>query len=433
MTAGLLELALILILIIANGIFSGSEIALISARKVRLENLIKSGQRGASIALKLANDPNDFLSTVQIGITLIGVLSGAIAGATIAKRLADLLAQVPLLQGQSEALGVGIMVTIITYLSLVIGELVPKRIALNNPEQIACTVAKPMRWLSRLTSPLVYVLSSSTEAIVRILGIQDSNAPNVTEEEIKVLIRQGTESGMFEESEQEMVERVFRLADRSIKSLMTPRTEIVWLNSKSPLEENLALISNSNHSRFPLGDGTLDDCRGIIRGSRFLASYLSDHNINLIALAQPPLYVAESTPALHVLEQFQQSGMHTALVTDEYGGIEGLVTLTDLMEGIVGDLPSAETADEPMAVQRDDGSWLFDGLLSIDEFRTILDDYALPEMGTQYHTLGGFVMHSVMHIPRVGEHFEWGGLRFEVVDMDDKRVDKILVTPLSFK
>lgn len=431
MTAGLIEFALILVLIVANGIFSGSEIALISARKVRLENLVNSGHRNARIALKLANEPNDFLSTVQIGITLIGVLSGAIAGATLAKRLAELLQNVPFLAAQSQALSVGIMVTVITYLSLVIGELVPKRIALNNPEQIACTVAKPMRWLSSLTAPLVYLLSTSTDLLLKLLGIQTSEEPSITEEEIKVLIRQGTESGTFEESEQEMVERVFRLADRSIKSLMTPRTEMVWLNSKSPLAENLALISNSNHSRFPVGVGTLDDCIGIIRGSRLLAAYLEDSQIDLSSLVQPPLYVAESTPALNVLEQFQQTGMHSALVTDEYGGIEGLVTLTDLMEGIVGDLPSAETQDEPMAVQRDDGSWLFDGLLSVDEFRTILSDHELPEMGTQYHTLGGFMMHSVMRIPRVGEHFEWGGLRFEVVDMDGKRVDKVLVTPLS--
>ncbi len=430
MTAVLMEFGLILILIIANGIFSGSEIALISARKVRLENLVNSGQRGARIALKLANDPNDFLSTVQIGITLIGVLSGAIAGATLAKRLAEVLQKIPVVSAQSQALSVGIMVTVITYLSLVIGELVPKRIALNNPEQIACTVAKPMRWLSGLTAPLVYLLGSSTDLLLKLLGIQTSEEPNITEEEIKVLIRQGAESGMFEESEQEMVERVFRLADRSIKSLMTPRTEMVWLNSKAPLAENLALISSSNHSRFPVGVGTLDDCIGIVRGSRLLAAYLEDTNIDLNSLVQPPLYVAESTPALIVLEQFQQTGMHSALVTDEYGGIEGLVTLTDLMEGIVGDLPSAETQDEPMAVEREDGSWLFDGLLSVDEFRTILSDYELPEMGTHYHTLGGFIMHSVMHIPRVGEHFEWGGLRFEVVDMDGKRVDKVLVTPL---
>lgn len=434
MSAIAIEVIFVLSLIFANGIFSGSEIAVISARKVRLEQLADRGNRKARVALKLANAPNDFLSTVQIGITLIGILSGAVAGATIAERLEEVFQRIPVLQPYSEGISVGIVVSVITYLSLVIGELVPKRIALNAPEQIACAIAKPMRLLSRFAAPLVYLLSLSTDLLLKLLGIQASEEPAVTEEEIKVLIRQGAESGMFEESEHEMVERVFRLGDRSVKSMMTPRTEIAWIDSESSMAENLQEVNDSTYSRFPVGRGSLDQCVGIVRGSSLLAAQLFNPTTELAALIQPPLYIAESTRALNVLEQFKQTGIHMALVTDEYGGIEGLVTLTDLMEAIVGDLPSAETQDEPMAVQREDGSWLVEGLLAIDEFRDMFSDESLPAMPThQYHTLGGFVMHSLMHIPRTGEHFEWGGLRFEVMDMDGTRVDKVLVTPIQSK
>jgi putative hemolysin len=436
MSAIATEIIFILVLIVANGIFSGSEIAVISARKVRLEQLASRGNRKARIALKLANAPNDFLSTVQIGITLIGILSGAVAGATIAERLAVVFEGIPALQPYSEGISVGIVVSVITYLSLVVGELAPKRIALNNPEQIACTVASPMRLLSRVAAPLVHLLGASTELLLKVLGVKASEEPAVTEEEIRVMIRQGAESGMFEESEQEMVERVFRLGDRSIKSLMTPRTEIVWLDSESPLDENLQEVIDSAYSRFPIGQGSLDRCLGFVRGSSLLAARLSslgsDQAINLEALIQPPLYIAESSRALNVLEQFKQTGMHIALLTDEYGGIEGLVTLNDLMEAIVGELPSAESQDEPMAIQREDGSWLLDGLLSIDEFKVLFGYDALPdEHNDPYHTLGGFVMHSLKEIPRTSDHFEWSGLRFEVVDMDGTRVDKVLVTPLE--
>ena len=425
------EIIFVLLLIIANGIFSGSEIAVISARKVRLEQSANQGNAKARVALKLAQDPNDFLSTVQIGITLIGVLSGAVAGATIADRLAVVLDAIPFLQPYKDGLSVGIVVGVITFLSLVIGELLPKRIALNAPEQIACTVAKPMRLLSKIASPLVYLLSISTDLLLKVLGIKASDEPSVTEEEIKMMIRQGAEAGMFEESEQEMVERIFRLGDRSVKGIMTPRTEIVWLDVESPLSENLDEVINSPYSRFPVGRDNIDQCLGTVRGSSLLSACLNDqNNVSLESLIQPPVYVAESTRALNLLEQFKQTGIHIALVTDEYGGVEGLVTLNDLMEAIVGDLPSLENQDDPTAMQREDGSWLLDGLLSIDEFRDILkDDISLPQIQTNdYHTLGGFVMHSLKHIPRTGEYFEWNDLRFEVMDMDGTRVDKVMVS-----
>ncbi len=432
-----IEIIFVLLLIIANGVFSGSEIAVISSRKVRLEQSANQGNAKARVALKLAQDPNDFLSTVQIGITLIGVLSGAVAGATLAARLALVLDAIPFLQSYKDGLSVGIVVGVITFLSLVIGELVPKRIALNDPEQIACTVAKPMRLLSKIASPLVYLLSVSTDLLLKVLGIQASDEPSVTEEEIKMMIRQGADAGMFEESEQEMVERIFRLGDRSVKGLMTPRTEIVWLDVESPLSETLDEVINSPYSRFPVGRDSIDQCLGIVRGSSLLSACLTDqnqNNVSLESLIQPPVYIAESTRALKLLEQFKQTGVHIALVTDEYGGVEGLVTLNDLMEAIVGDLPSLENPDDPTAVQREDGSWLLDGLLSLDEFRDILlsDEISLPEIQTDdYHTLGGFVIYSLKRIPRSGEHFEWNGLKFEVMDMDGTRVDKVMVSKVA--
>lgn len=426
------EILIVLLLIVANGVFSGSEIAVVSARKVRLEQLVNRGNRKARVALKLANAPNNFLATVQIGITLVGILSGAVGGATLTQRLRPVFDGIPALQPYSEGVSVVIVVSIITYLSLVIGELVPKRIALNNPEQIACTVASPMRFLSRLTAPLVYVLGVSTDVLLNLLGIKASDEPDITEEEIKVLIRQGTEAGMFEEAEHEIMQRVFRLGDRPIRATMTPRTDITWLDIEASVEDNLQLIVESNYSRFPVGRNSLDNCLGVIRGSQLLKSHLSGPAVSLESLLQVPLYVAESDRALNVIEQFKQTGIHTALVTDEYGGIEGIVTLTDLMEAIVGDLTSLEDQEEPLMIQREDGSWLLDGSLDIHDFKDLFKKKLLPDETTgNFHTFGGFVMHFVGHIPQSGEHFEWDGLRFEVMDMDGTRVDKILVMPLA--
>jgi putative hemolysin len=424
-----LEILLILILIISNGIFSGSEIAVVSARKVRLEQLAQQGNRKARVAFKLANSPNDFLSTVQIGITLIGILSGAVGGATLAQRLKPLFDKISTLQPYSQGISVAIVVTIITYLSLVIGELVPKRIALNAPEQIACLIASPMRFLSGLTAPLVNILGLSTDTLLNLLGITVSNEPDITEEEIKVLIRQGAESGMFEEAEHNMVERVFRLGDRPIKAMMTPRPDVIWLDIQSSLEENLQKVMESNYSRFPVGRGSLDKCTGFIRIHKLLIAQLSGQKNPLEDFIQQPLYVPENTRALSVIGQFKETGVHIALVTDEYGGIEGLVTLNDLMEAIVGDLPSLEHEEEPLIIEREDGSWLLDGSLDIDDLKNLLEkDFLLEEAKNPFHTLAGFIIHFLEHIPQSGEYFEWNGLRFEIVDMDGTRVDKVLVT-----
>jgi len=427
---------LILVLIIANGLFSGSEIAIVSSRKLRLEQMAEKGQRSARVALRLVSAPNDFLATVQIGITLIGILSGAVGGATVAQHLQPLLRQVPGLASSSEVASLAIVVTVITYLSLVVGELVPKRIALSNPEQIACMVAPPMRLLARWSSPLVHLLASSTNAMMAALGVRASEQPELTEDEIKAILRQGAESGVVEEAEHEIVQRVFRLGDRPIKAMMTPRTEICWLDLDSPLEENLEEVMASNHSRFPVARESLDDCLGVVRGLNFLSALLASRSggepVNLEAMLQPPLYVTESAPALTVIDQFRESGVHIALVTDEFGGIEGLVTLNDIMEALVGDLPSAEDQEDPMVIVREDGSWLLDGALDIADLKDLLALEALPdEAGGGYHTLGGLVMHVLERIPRAGEHFVCGEFRFEVVDMDGKRVDKVMVTLLE--
>ncbi|NUN65920.1 HlyC/CorC family transporter [Pseudanabaena biceps] len=422
------EALLIILLIIANGVFSMSELAILSARKVRLEQWAREGNVRAKASLRLISSPNNFLSTVQIGITSIGILSGALGGATVAKTLKTLLDKVAFVQPYSETVSFVIVVGIITYLSLVVGELVPKRLAMSNAEQIACAVAPPMRFLSIVGKPLVYLLSISTEALLSVMGIQAGEEVQVTEEEIKVMIAQGAESGMFEEAEQDMVERVFRLGDRPIKALMTPRTEIDWLDIDAPFDETQREVLESGHSRFPVARENLDDCLGIVDIREFLNASLRGQPIDLLKVSSPPLYVAETASALSVLEQFKQSGDRVAMVTDEYGGVEGLVTLTDLLEAIVGDLPSSDRQGDPDAMQREDGSWLIDGMISSDRLKELLEVEELPyEEERNYHTLGGLMMTYLRHIPTVGEHFAWKHIRFEVVDMDGNRVDKVLI------
>jgi putative hemolysin len=324
------------------------------------------------------------------------------------------------------------VVTLITYVSLVVGELVPKRIALSHPEELACSVAPSMSWLAKFTSPLVQLLGVSTDGLLRLMGVRTNELSPITEEEIRVLIEQGTQAGMFEEAEQEMVERVFRLGDRPIKTLMTPRTSIIWLDVDSPWEENQREILETPYSRFPVGQDSLDNCLGFVRVKDILNTQLSGAALSLQALAQPPLFVAESTRSLNVLEMFRQSGTHIALITDEYGGIEGLVTLNDLIEAIVGNIPNDDEIEEPQIIQREDGSYLLDGLLSIDEFKELFEKETLPnEEEGNYHTLGGFIIESLGKIPQSGDHFETEGLRLEVMDMDGIRIDKVLAAIIA--
>jgi putative hemolysin len=428
----IIEMLVVVLLILINGLFAMSEIAVVSARKTRLRQLAEEGNARARAALDLANNPNQFLATIQVGITLVGILAGAFGGTTIAHEFSLVLNDISWLAPYSHLLSLTLVVLIITYLSLIVGELGPKRLALNNPERLAMAIAAPMQGLSRVAYPAVHLLGFSTEFLLRAVGMRPSTEPPVTEEEIRALIEQGTQAGMFEEAEQEMVERVFRLGDRRVSAVMTPRTEIVWLDREASAQEIRQTITESAHSRFLVVDGSLDNVLGAVHAKDLLAHILGEQEVDLTASLQQPLYVPESMRALTVLELFKQTGTHIALVIDEYGGIQGLVTPNDILEAIVGDLPEAGEQVEPLAVQREDGSWFLDGMLPVDEFKDLFDLGELPaEDQGIYQTLAGFVIMQLGRIPAVTDHFEWEGLKIEVVDMDGNRVDKVLVTPMG--
>ena len=429
-----LEIIFILILILANGVLALAEIAIISARKARLLQRSEDGDQKSQIALDLSNDPADFLSTVQIGITLIGVLAGAFGGATIAEQISNWLSQIPILASYSGVIGVATVVILITYFTLVLGELVPKRLALSNPERVAVSVAAPMQRLSRLASPLVALLSASSDLALRLLGVRPSMEPPVTEEEIKVMIDLGTAAGVFAEVEQDMVEAVFRLGDRRVGTIMTPRTEIIWLDLNGSIEEIQMKLLGSSYSRFPVAKGSLDQVAGLVLAKDILAGCMMGKPLNIESVLQQPQFIPETMPALKVLELFRESRVHIALVIDEFGGLQGLVTLFDILESIVGDIPDAGEAAEPEVVQRDDGSWLVDGRLPVDEFKALFNLNDLPdEERGYYQTIGGFVMSQLGRVPESSDYFDWSMLRFEVVDMDGMRVDKILITTIDIE
>lgn len=344
--------------------------------------------------------------------------------------LAAELREVPALEPYSHGLGLGFVVLGITYLSLIIGELVPKQLALNNPECITVAMAPAMYLLSRLASPAVWLLSTSTAAVLRLLRMSPSADPPITEAEIHALLQQGAQAGVFEPVEHEMVWVVFPLGDRRVEALMTPRTEIVWLDTEEPPEQIRRRITESVHSRFLVARENLDHVLGIVQAKDLLAHTLTDQPADLNLPLQQPLYVPESMPALQVLERFKQSGTHTALVVDEYSGLQGLVTPTDTLEAIVGDIPEAGELAEPSAVQREDGSWLIDGMMPVDEFKDLFRTGPLPgEEEPLYHSLSGFITMQLGHIPAPADHFEWGGWHFEVMDVDGRRVDKVLLSP----
>jgi putative hemolysin len=424
------EIVIVFLLILANGVFAMSEMAVVTARKSRLLEWANKGNASARAAVELASAPNRFLSAVQIGITLIGIVAGAFGGTTLAGRLAQYFNTIPGIAPYSRTLGLVIVVLIITYFSLVVGELVPKRLALRHPDNIATFVARPMRWISRLAAPLVYLLNVSTDAIFRIFGKHSVQEPPVTEEEIKTLVQKGTEAGVFEESEQDLVEAVIGLGDRSARSLMTPRSQIVWLDLDDPVDAMIAQAAESPYSRFPISSGSLDHVCGVIHAKDLFAQQVSGKPVDIKALMQEPSFVPRSVSALHVLELFKQTGRHIAFVVDEYGGIEGLLTHHDLLEAIAGEMAAGEKRGELKAVQRHDGSWLLDGMLAVDEFKEIFHLEELPgEKRDAFQTLGGFLFTQFGRVPAVSDSFVWHNLRFEIVDMDGKRIDKVLVMP----
>jgi len=422
------EIVAIFLLLAANGIFAMSEIAVVTARKSRLQELAGQGIARARAALELANNPNQFLSTVQIGITMVGILAGALGGGTVTEWLAAQLNTIPVIAPYSRSLALGAVVLAITYCSVIIGELVPKRLALGHPESIAMFMAPPMRMLLTVCTPVVRLLSTSTDLVFRLFGKRFEEQSSVTEEEIRTLIRQGTAAGVFEETEQDMVEAIFHLGDMSARGLMTPRTQIVWLDVNDSIDQIRAKLTDSGHSRFPVCAKSLDDVLGIVQAKDILASFLLGKRVELKETMQQPAFVPRSMTAFQVLDHIKKSGSHIVLVVDEYGGIEGLLTHHDLLEAIAGDMPFGKMPAQPKAVQRKDGSWLLDGMMSVDEFKEIFELTDLPgEKRDTFQTLGGFLFTQMGRVPSVSEQYEWNHLRFEIVDMDGKRIDKVLV------
>lgn len=417
-------------LFILNGLFAMSEIAILSARKIRLQQAVEDGAPGARTALELANEPSHFLSTIQVGITLIGIMSGALGEAALSDKLAAYLGQFPVLAPYSAGLALAAVVVGITYFSLIIGELVPKRLALFKPEPIAMVMAGPMRWLSRLAYPLVKLLSWSTDLVLWVLRAKKSEEPAVSEKEIKLMIDQGTEAGVFHKGEKEMVSNVMRLDAIKIGAIMTPRMDIYYLDVANPIEESRRRLIESPHSVIPVCRNGLDNVLGVIEAKDLLRRALSGEELKLTAAIRPANYIPKSLSPVQLLEEFKRSKIALALVVDEYGEVAGLATLKDVMEAIVGDLPSEEAEDEePEAIQREDGSWLLDGTLTIEKFKQLFELETLPdEASGNFHTIGGFVMLQLGHVPRASDRIEAAGLRFEVVDMDRNRVDKILVS-----
>jgi len=419
------EILVLLLLLLLNGVFVVSEIAVLSARKTKLQQQSNEGNKPAGTALGLAQNPNVFLSTVQIGITLVGVLLGAVSGEGFSRPLAELFKRWPFLVPYADSLALGIVVVLITTLTVLLGELVPKRLALYEPEKIAAATAGTMIFLSKLFSPLIWLLNQLTDLIIRMMGIRPGEPTPVTEEEIQLLIDQGTEAGVIEEAEQDMVEGIFSLSDSRVYSLMTPRADIVWLDIKDTPDEIRNKITNSPYSRFPVCQDSLDTVLGIIKARDLLAPPgLSSENFRLKDKLRPAFYVPETMFASRALEVFKEKSAELMLVIDEFGSLQGLLTLNDIIEEIVGDIEV-----EPQATQRQDGSWLLDGMLEVDNFKEIFKVEKLPHED-EYETLSGFVMTSLGRVPQPADHFEWNGLRFEVMDMDGRRVDKVLVTTL---
>jgi putative hemolysin len=426
-----LEIVIILLLVLANGVFAMSEIAVVAARKIRLQQRAEDGDHRAQAALDLANAPAQFLSTVQFGITLVGVLAGAYGGARLSVPLADLIRTVPPLAPYAEAVALGLVVAGITVLSLIFGELVPKNVGLQYPESIASWVARPMMLLSRIGGPIVKALTGATTLVMRIFGVKGSARSGLTEDEIRAVISEGAETGVLEPAEESIVQRVFQLGDQRVAAIMTPRVDIEWVDVEITPDELRDFLASHAHTQFVVCQQELDNVLGMVRSADLLPAVLRGGPIQLRTLVREALFVPDSMRAFQLLEAFRASHKHVAIVLDEFGAVEGLVTVTDLLEGLVGALP-ADAADAHGAfVARADGSWLVEGSANMEEVTTKFDLQVPEDEAGAYHTLAGFVMARLGHIPRAADAFEFGGVRFEVVDMDGRRVDKVLVTRVT--
>jgi putative hemolysin len=422
-----LEILVVLALVLLNGYFAMSELAVVSARPARLDAQARKGGRGARLAAALARDPGRMLSTVQIGITLVGIVAGAFGGARLAEPLDDALARVPVLAPFSAEIAYTLVVAAITYLSLIIGELVPKHLALRAPERIATLVAPAIDLLSRISTPAVWLLETSSRVVLRLLGSEVQPAETVTEEEVRMLIAEGTRTGVFHRQEQEMIGRVLRLADRPVRAIMTPRVELVWLDADDDPAEIVRVIRESGHSRFVVAKGSLDDVLGVVHVRGLLEPCLSGRPLDLHAALRAMLVVPDTMPVLRALEALRQARVSMALVVDEYGEVEGVVTVEDVLEAVVGDMPERRLGEEPAIVEREDGSLLMDGMLATDEVKLALSLDGLPDEDS-YHTLAGFILAQLGRVPQEGAIVAYGGWRFEVIDMDGRRIDKVLVS-----
>ncbi|GJG97810.1 hemolysin family protein [Cupriavidus pauculus] len=423
-----MEIAILLALILLNGLFAMSEIALVTARKARLQRQIEAGDRGAIAAVKLGEDPTRFLSTVQIGITSIGVLNGVVGESTLAAPLATWLQGFGISTTTAGYMATAIVVAGLTYFSIVLGELVPKRLGQMAPETIARLAARPISFLAVASTPFVKLLSGSTRLVLRLLGVDANRSPAVTEEEIHALLVEGSEAGVIEHHEHTMVRNVFRLDDRQLASLMVPRGDVAYLDIELTEEENLRRIEASDHSRFPVVRGGMHDILGVVSARQLLARRLRGEKADLTAVLQAAVFVPESVTGMELLENFRSSGGQIAFVIDEYGEVLGLVTLQDLIEAITGEFKT-ETAGEEWAVQRDDGSWLLDGLIPIPELKDRTGLRAVPEEDKErYHTLSGMLLLLLGRLPQTADTVRWENWKFEIIDMDGKRIDKVLAS-----
>ena len=428
-----LNILLIFVLFFFNAVFAMYEIAMVAARKTRLRQRVENGSRGAADALFLLKDPNQpYLSTVQIMITLIDTLAGGIGGAMLARPLAEQLRRIAWLEPNADIIALISVVTVITYFSIVMGELIPKRLAVSKPENVVTTLSPIIRVMTKILRPVINLLSTSTNIGLKLLRINTDMGPAITEAEIKSYIEQGRDIGVIEEAEKEMVSGIFRLGDRRVEALMTPRMEMAWIDINAPLPEIWDQILHTPHSRIPVADGDLDEVLGYIQIRDILGHTPDNQDFNLAEFVKEPIYLPENMAALRALDNFQTSGVHLAIVVDEFGGITGMVTDYDILEAIVGEIPEDQEDMDLLAVQRDDGSWLFDGLIVIDQLKEILEISEMPgEERSAYQTLSGFVMSQLGRIPKTGAKFNFGDYTFEVVDMDGRRVDRVLVSRIE--
>lgn len=424
-----IEFLIILLLVLLNGFFALSEMAIISARKVRLQQQVEDGSRGAARALKLLEKPSRFLSTVQIGITLIGILSGAFGGVTLAAALQRRLEEISFLSVYSQELSVGLVVVLITFLSLVFGELLPKRIALLNAEKWAVALAPIMHVLSIINRPIVAFLSATTDLVLKLFRVKPSSEPAVTLEDVRSMISTGTSEGVFETSEKDIVERVFKLDDRAVSSLMTPRTEVVFIDLDDSWDEIKVILVNNPFAHFPVYKEQLDSILGVLAVRDVMTRLINADEINVAEMLRPVIFLPETISALDTLEQMRENSADMAVIMDEFSGVLGVVTRSDLLEEMLGQPLTRQAQEEPEITLRADGSWLVDGLYQTDDLKTLLDVDELPqEAEVRYETLGGLVLTMLERLPVAGDQFTWNGYTFEVVDMDGRRVDKIIIS-----